>query len=279
MILSNIVIYIFIGLIGICFGSFFTLAVYRIPLGQDITHTRSYCPNCNHKLSFWDMIPVFSYIFLSGKCRYCHKKIRIRYILLEIFSGIVFVLFAMSIKFNINIIDNSKFIYLIFGFLYIAGLFIIAGIDKEKFSIRNEVLLYIILVEVFYIIYLYIVEKASIYRYVICLFIVVILIVINNLYFGKKAKNNYVIQTLVLVMSMLMFTFEICTILTIISTLLAIGIEFLIKILKDKKKKYLKHNDKKISEYKIPIGFYLCSNNIIMLILTNIVIFYNIWGR
>ena len=80
---------------GITFGSFYTLAVYRIPKGQDITHTRSYCPKCNHKLSFWDMIPILSYVFLGGKCRYCGQKIRPRYLMLEVMSGIVFVLFAI----------------------------------------------------------------------------------------------------------------------------------------------------------------------------------------
>ena len=86
------ILYLLIFCMGTVFGSFFTLAVYRIPLRQDITHTRSYCPNCNHKLSFWDMIPIFSYIFLGGKCRYCKKEIRIRYLLLEVLSGVVFVL-------------------------------------------------------------------------------------------------------------------------------------------------------------------------------------------
>ena len=61
----NVIIYIFTFLIGITFGSFFTLAVYRIPLGKDITHERSFCPNCNHKLGFLDLIPIFSYIFLN----------------------------------------------------------------------------------------------------------------------------------------------------------------------------------------------------------------------
>ena len=60
----DIVFYILIFCIGTLFGSFFTLAVYRIPLRQDITHTRSYCPKCNHRLEFLDMIPIFSYIFL-----------------------------------------------------------------------------------------------------------------------------------------------------------------------------------------------------------------------
>ena len=95
----NLLLYIYIFIIGITFGSFFTLAVYRIPRGEDITHTRSYCPKCNHKLSFWDMIPLFSYIFLGAKCRYCKEKIRPRYFILEFCSGLVFILFALSIGF------------------------------------------------------------------------------------------------------------------------------------------------------------------------------------
>ena len=113
--MEQIIFYILIFCIGTVFGSFFTLAVYRIPLHQDITHKRSYCPNCNHKLSFWDMIPILSYVFLGGKCRYCKKKIRIRYLCLEILTGIVFLLFAMSLNINFEIINISKLIYFVFG--------------------------------------------------------------------------------------------------------------------------------------------------------------------
>ena len=60
---------------GSVFGSFLTLATYRIPLDQDITHKHSYCPKCNHKLGFLDMIPILSYIFIRGRCRYCRAKI------------------------------------------------------------------------------------------------------------------------------------------------------------------------------------------------------------
>lgn len=73
-----------IFIMGTFFGSFFTLAVYRIPLKKDITHEHSFCPNCNHKLGVLDLIPVFSYLFLQGKCRYCGEKVRIRYLLLEV---------------------------------------------------------------------------------------------------------------------------------------------------------------------------------------------------
>ena len=92
----EIIILLTIAISGTVFGSFFTLAVHRIPKNEDITHERSYCPKCNHKLHFLDLIPVFSYLFLGGKCRYCKEKIRPRYLLLEIFSGLVFLLLALS---------------------------------------------------------------------------------------------------------------------------------------------------------------------------------------
>ena len=102
------ILYLYIFLIGITFGSFFTLAVYRIPLGKDITHTRSFCPNCNHKLGFWDMIPLFSYIFLGGKCRYCKQKIRPRYLILETLSGCAFVLLAYTLNINVYTVTFVK---------------------------------------------------------------------------------------------------------------------------------------------------------------------------
>ena len=127
----NTFFYLIIFILGCFFGSFFTLAVYRIPRKEDILIKHSYCPNCNHKLGFLDLFPIFSYLFLRGKCRYCHNKIRPRYFILELFSGIVFLLIAISFKidlysFNINIVN--LFVY----YLYISILFILAGIDKEN---------------------------------------------------------------------------------------------------------------------------------------------------
>lgn len=264
------ILYIYIFLIGITFGSFFTLATYRIPKREDIIHTRSYCPKCKHKLSFWDMIPVFSYIFLKGKCRYCKEKIHPRYILLEIFSGIVFVLFALSIKLNIYNLTVSNITYFVFGLLYIAGLFIISGIDKEKFKIQNEVVLYLIIVEAIYIIYLYVIEHTSIYRYVIYLLILAILMTLNTIYYKRKVKDNYTLENLILINVMLIFTYEACTILTITFTLLVISIKLLIDKIVAKRTKYIK----RAQNTKMPIGFYLCVTNIIILITTNSMIFY-----
>ncbi len=273
MIAVDIVLYILIFCIGSLFGSFFTLAVYRIPLGKDITHERSFCPNCNHKLSFLDMIPILSYIFLGGKCRYCKQKIRPRYLLLEILSGMVFVLFAMSIKLTILQTNLSTFVYFVFGLLYFATLFIIAGIDKEKTKLENSVLLFGYVVETIYILYLYIVEKdPNIYRYVIYLGIICLLVVLDIVFLRKKAENNYTVEILLLCMLFLTFTYETVTIFTIGLTLFAIAFTQIGRKIKKNAKKSIKTT--KRETIKVPVAFYLCVSNIICLLLTNFCIFY-----
>ena len=104
----DVFLYSMLFIMGTLFGSFFTLASYRIPRKLDIVKTRSFCPKCEHKLNFFDLIPVFSYIFNGGKCKYCKNKISSRYILFEIFNGIVFVIlykiFGISYYFIFSII-------------------------------------------------------------------------------------------------------------------------------------------------------------------------------
>lgn len=107
-----------IFIIGTLFGSFFTLATYRLPRKQDIVFKRSYCPNCNHELGFFDLFPVLSYVFLGGKCRYCKDKISIRYPLFEIVNGCIFLLIYLIFKLSI-------YFYLACG-VYIA-LFLLTG--------------------------------------------------------------------------------------------------------------------------------------------------------
>lgn len=265
----NIFTYIIIFIIGTLFGSFFTLSVYRLPIGQDIIHKHSYCPNCSHKLGVLDLIPIFSYIFLGGKCRYCGQKIRIRYLLLELLSGIVFVLFALSLNLDFNNLEQSKIIYFIFGILYIASLFIIAGIDKENISIQKKIMIFGIILEVVYMIYLYILEDFNIYRYVIYLSIMLILLIIDTANLKKKGNNNYTIWILILSLFMINFSYEYVYILTVIYSCLSIAIVTMVKKLKNKKKPYKKDEPK-----EIPIGFYMCICNIAVYILTTAYITY-----
>ena len=243
---------------GCMFGSFFTLAVYRIPLHKDITHERSFCPNCNHKLSFLDLIPVLSYIFLGGKCRYCKQKIRIRYLLLEIFTGLVFLLFGVSLKISLYPLEINKLIYLVFALLYIAGLIIIAGIDKERRQIIKSVLLYEIFVIGVYMVYLCIVEKANIYRYAIYLTLLIIFLILDTVILKRKNRINYIIQIL-----------ELSAIMLIFSEVKVFALTMLLSIILTLEEKARTKITKKNENLKI--GFYLVSMNIISIIIMNFI--------
>ena len=161
----NIFFYIIIFIIGIVFGSFYTLAVYRIPKGQDTTHTHSYWPNCNHKLGFWDLIPVFSYIFLGGKCRYCKKQIKPRYLIIELISGSAFLGFAFLIGITPYNIDTILVMEFVFFALYFTFIILMAGISICYKEINKKVLIYGIVISIMYILYLCIIGRTSIYRY------------------------------------------------------------------------------------------------------------------
>ena len=182
----DIIIYIFMFAIGVVLGSFYTLAVYRIPLKQDITHTRSYCPKCNHRLNFFDLIPVLSYIFLGGKCRYCKEKIRPRYLILEVLSGIVFLLFTMCLNIDILSIEYAKIATLVFGIMFFSTVFIAVGIYKEHKEIQPSVFNFGIISTIIYMVYLYIL-KESIYRYIIYIPLLLLLAILNN---SKKVHKN-----------------------------------------------------------------------------------------
>ena len=264
------IIYITIFIIGTLFGSFFTLATYRIPLGQDITHKRSYCPNCNHRLEFLDMIPIFSYIFLGGKCRYCKQKIKPRYLLFEIFSGLTFLLFALTLKLDIFNLSVSKIAYLTYGLLYISTLFLISGIENQNHTISKPVLFFGFIVNAIYIIYLYI-FKFDIYKYAIYLAIFLIIVLVDTIILKKTGKQNYTIEILLLCFYMALATGEEVTILSIIAALLMTAISQIIVSNKDNKSEIIIAEQK-----KIPIGTYLCISNIIFLILQNFVLGVNI---
>ena len=255
----NTIIYITIFIIGTLFGSFFTLATYRIPIKQDITHTHSYCPNCNSKLGFFELIPVLSYIFLRGKCKHCGKKISPRYIIFEIISGLTFLLFVLSLNINMQASINL-YIYFIFVILYLTFIFLIAGIDKENIKIDKSVLIFGGVISVLYIVYLYIIEKVSIYRYIIYLAIYILLTIIQFIVIRKKKKENYTLGILTLLTIMTIFTAEYVTINTIIIALFAIAIYLLIYRIKNKSVKA------EVID-KFPIGYFLSISNIIVFLI------------
>jgi len=84
--------FLFVLFSGFVFGSFVTLASWRLPLGEDIVVKPSRCPQCEARLGFRDLWPVLSWFTSSGKCRHCHAKISARYPLIEIATAALFLL-------------------------------------------------------------------------------------------------------------------------------------------------------------------------------------------
>ncbi|MFA6588021.1 MAG: prepilin peptidase [Patescibacteria group bacterium] len=90
----NIIAYIFIFLLGLCIGSFLNVVILRLPKKKKFLklNQRSKCPKCRHALRFLDLVPLFSFLFLKFRCRYCHKKISWQYPLVEFLTALFFAL-------------------------------------------------------------------------------------------------------------------------------------------------------------------------------------------
>ncbi len=104
-----ILIYLFIA--GLFFGSFYNVVALRLSNNESIVFPGSHCVNCNHRLSWYELIPVFSYIGLGGKCKKCKKGISIQYPMAELATGILFAfsyhVYGFSIMTLISILLSS----------------------------------------------------------------------------------------------------------------------------------------------------------------------------
>ena len=111
-----------IFIFGLIIGSFLNVVIYRLPKAKSIVYPASHCPNCGHKLTPGELIPVISYIFLRGKCKSCGANISIRYPIIELLTGIIFV---------INYIHLSALIVLTAGLIFSSLLIVLTVIDFE----------------------------------------------------------------------------------------------------------------------------------------------------
>ena len=262
----DIFYYIIIFIIGTIFGSFFTLAVYRIPLKKDIIHERSFCPNCNHKLGFWDMIPIVSYLCFKGRCRYCGEKIRIRYLILEVLSGLAFLTEYIVLNMKFPYLDMAKITYFVsFVFMYVT-IAIISGIDKEYRKIHLGVLLFGFIMQGIYILYLYVTLKSGMYRYGMYLILMIILCLLDTFFLKSKAESKYILEILMLLSyigsvlgSELLLIVVILTVVLIIVNQIVLNIQ---KLAKDKPD--ILHEN---FIPKVRIGFFLGIATIIVTIL------------
>ena len=138
--MNEIILNFFIFISGTIFGSFVNVLIDRIPRRKDIIFKRSHCDYCKTTLGALDLIPVFSYLFLKGRCRYCRKKISMQNPLVEIATGAFFV-FIFKI--------NFPFIPIIFFQFLISGILIAIFVIDLKSSIIPDSLVVALMVLTF----------------------------------------------------------------------------------------------------------------------------------
>ena len=121
---------IFVFIIGACVGSFLNVCIYRLVKGESIVRPRSHCPDCNHKLTWYENIPLLSYLALRGKCRYCKGPISFRYFTVELITAGLFVLFLDCFGLGI--------LFLIYATL-VSALIVVTFIDIKEQIIPDEI--------------------------------------------------------------------------------------------------------------------------------------------
>jgi len=124
---------LFVFLFGLAIGSFLNCVICRLEKKQSFLKGRSYCPHCKHVLSWQDLIPVFSFLILGGKCRYCGKRISWQYPLVELLTGILFLLIF-------NFLINLLIFKFLFWILISCFLIVIFVYDLKHYIIPDKVI-------------------------------------------------------------------------------------------------------------------------------------------
>ncbi len=112
---GNLLMLLILFAFGLCFGSFLNVIVYRLPQKLSIVKPPSSCPACKTRLGFLDLIPLFGYLLLKGKCRYCSASISFRYPLVEMLTGLLFVAVSYQFGFSAAGLFYLALLYLLFA--------------------------------------------------------------------------------------------------------------------------------------------------------------------
>ena len=133
--MDNAVVLPFVFLFGLVVGSFLNVCIYRLPRDKSVVSPGSACPQCNTPIRWFDNIPLVSYLVLLGKCRHCKAKISPRYFLVELLTGVLFVL-----MFDFGVRHGGVAAGLIY-LLFVSALIVCTFIDFEFFIILDLITL------------------------------------------------------------------------------------------------------------------------------------------
>ena len=100
---------VFFFVLGACLGSFINVVIHRLPRGESIVYPPSHCPRCGHALSWWENVPLVSYLILRGRCRACHQTISPRYPLVELASALLLSSCYLSYGLSIRLLWSGVF--------------------------------------------------------------------------------------------------------------------------------------------------------------------------
>jgi leader peptidase (prepilin peptidase) / N-methyltransferase len=104
--------------LGLSFGSFLNVCIYRLPLGLSVVTPRSACPRCRQPIAFYDNLPVVSWLLLLGRCRQCKTKISPRYLLIELLTGFLFLGCYAFFGLSLATLKYCSFGFLILGLIF-----------------------------------------------------------------------------------------------------------------------------------------------------------------
>ena len=104
--------------LGLCFGSFLNVCVYRLPRGKSVVTPRSACPHCGDLIPLYHNVPVLSWLILRGKCRACKAPISPRYLLIEILTGLLFLGCYTHFGLTLGMLKCTVLGYLLLGLIF-----------------------------------------------------------------------------------------------------------------------------------------------------------------
>ncbi len=151
--ISTEIILLGLFLIGIHIGSFLHVVIDRLPRNESIGNSRSYCESCKHTLAWYDLLPLFSYLFLQGKCRYCHAHLSWYYPTIELLTGILFVYTFLwyQANFQSNLaLQVFHFVSLGYYFFIVSSFIAIFFIDLKYGIIPDKIVFPLIVVSFLY---------------------------------------------------------------------------------------------------------------------------------